>query len=152
MKKKFLLIVFAVMLLMAAPAAAKRADPVGEEINVLWWTPTSYPAGDPFHVQHGWLFEDAHGYPMGKFDFELFLDGAPQDCIKVIENRPYMKRTRLCNYRDGLPAGPHTFVGNWIAPCQYALDYGYTSSCAKPNDPFVVFTQTLIVDFTPPSP
>src|SRR2546426_4386273 len=66
-------------LLLAVPAAADSPKvPVGEKINVLLGSPTTFPAGTPFHIRHGWGLAPAD-QAIGIWSFRLDVDGVPRD-------------------------------------------------------------------------
>ena len=60
-----------------APAAAPAKERVGGRINVILGTPTEFPAGDPFHISHGWGPESgiSDADAIGRYRFELEVDG-----------------------------------------------------------------------------
>jgi hypothetical protein len=116
------------------------------------------PAGAPFHVAHGWLFdptESVPARPIGRFGFELEIDGVPQTADFVQRERdtstiPVTNTVRwVFNYPAGL-TGTHTFTGYWLAPCQYGVDTGsIPGPCANPREIVVVSTLSHTVTFTP---
>ena len=62
----------------AAPSAAPHQQRVGERVNVFLGSPTHFPAGEPFHVAHGWggIASDSSDYEaVGKYTFVLEVDG-----------------------------------------------------------------------------
>jgi hypothetical protein len=148
------------VLLLATPAAAKTAEPVGAQINILLGTPTTYPAGAPFHIIHATI----SGFVLpprgtGKDGFALEVDGVPRapdfilrDAIPPSETGlpyPGVRTGFLFNFPDGM-TGTHTFTGHWYAPCAtaVALD-GYTDPCRTPSEQVEYLTRSLAVIFTP---
>ncbi len=139
--KRVILMTFSVVALvvLAVPAAAKEKAPVGTRINILGQTPTTFAADTPFHIRHGWLL-NSDLPAVGKFGFALEVDGSlrEEDFIErtVIDPGPPEIFTKLWvhNFPGGLPAGTHTFIGNWFGPCQPLVDAGFaTGPCATPN-------------------
>jgi hypothetical protein len=150
----FVLLLCAALLLVAAPLAAEAPSEVGERINVLFGTPDTFPAGEPFHIWHGWDFP-VEDWPPGHFDFQLEMDGVVQseDHFFVFpilwQGSMWQLRVWLYNFPDGM-TGTHTFTGHWIAPCQYAVEeYGYPGPCPNPNVEVEALTESLTVRFTP---
>jgi hypothetical protein len=56
----------------ALPAVAK--EPVGPPINILVGPPTTFPAGTPLHIKHGWGLDGSMD-AVGKLGFALEVDG-----------------------------------------------------------------------------
>ena len=154
MKKKILLIVLIAALVFVVPAAAKGKTPVGERINVLFGTPTSYPAGEPFHISHGWLFDLPDHAPVGIWLFRLEVDGVfvEHDFVQteIISKKPTtITKKYVFNFPGGM-TGTHTFTGHWYGSCQVMVDTGYyPGPCPKPNAQIEFWTETLTVTFTP---
>lgn len=148
------------VLLLATPAAAKRAEPVGTRINVLLGTPTTYPARAPFNILHavnsGFVLPPSAA---GKDLFALEVDGVPRapdfiirDVIPLRDTGlpyPGVRVGFLFNFPDGM-TGTHTFTGHWYEACAtaVALD-GYTDPCRTPSEQVEVLTRSLAVTFTP---
>src|SRR5918994_4760376 len=62
----------------AASGAAQSKERVGERINVHLGSPAQFPAGDPFHIAHGWggIATGLSDYEaVGKWTFVLEVDG-----------------------------------------------------------------------------
>jgi hypothetical protein len=158
MKKILFMLAVVLALAIALPASAAPPAPVGTQINILIGTPAAVPAGAPFHIAHGWLFdptEPVPARPIGRFGFELEIDGVSQTPDFVQRERdasttPASNTVRwVFNYPAGL-TGTHTFTGYWLAPCQYAVDAGYIPGpCAKANEVVVASTLSHTVTFTP---
>ena len=148
------------VLLLATPAAAKTAEPVGDRINILLGTPTTYPAGAPFHIIHavfsGFVLPP---FATGKDMFALEVDGVPRAPDLIIRDAippretglpyPGLRTGFLFNFPDGM-TGTHTFTGHWYEACAtaVALD-GYPDPCMTPSEQVEVLTRSLAVTFTP---
>ena len=144
-------------LLLAVPAAADSPKvPVGEKINVLLGSPTTFPAGTPFHIRHGWGLAPAD-QALGIWSFRLDVDGVPRDPDFVLRSTdpvpatgydyPVLNRGWVFNFPEGM-YGTHTFTGHWIAPCGAAVsELGYAGPCATPNEPVDTLTRSLTVTF-----
>jgi hypothetical protein len=113
----------AVTIVASAPPAA--ADPVtsGERINLLIGTPTTFPAGTPFHIAHGWCFTpDQPGrLRLATRDdtrFELRVNGLRIDGATELERGRsaggcLALKTDHFDFPEGLPTGIHQFDGRW---------------------------------------
>lgn len=152
-----LLAALALALTLAAGSPAGPVEPVGDRINVFAGMPTSYPAGQPFHVRHGWgVGTDAPPDLAGLFGFELEVDGSPRspeavlrttDATKTTFEDVVLNRAWLFNFEAGL-SGTHTFTGRWLAPCRLAVEeLGYPAPCERPNEVVVALERSLTVDF-----
>jgi hypothetical protein len=146
MKKTILLIlsVLIVLMLAASPVLAADRVRVGERINVLSGSPETFPAGEPFHIAHGW------GLPPVPMDFVLFIDGeeVSHDFIEktVVTTDPlYINRIWVHNFPDGMN-GTHTFTGHWKLDCHSALDGGFVDECTG-KELVIAVSSTLVVDF-----
>jgi hypothetical protein len=153
---KRLAFTFALALALSAsgtPAPAADQEPVGPRINVLLGTPASYPAGEPFHIEHGWgITPDDPPAVAGVYSFSLDVDGVPRPADLVIRTTtstptsgfdvPILNRGWVFNFPDGM-TGTHTFTGHWFVPCRYSG----STTCATPNDPTEQFSRTLTVTF-----
>jgi hypothetical protein len=144
----------------AASGAAQSKERVGERINVHLGSPAQFPAGDPFHIAHGWggIATGLSDYEaVGKWTFVLEVDG-------VLRQPDFVDRTVtpgsggapdlhgvavVHNFPDGL-AGTHTFVGRWIGPCQSLLESGMVAACEHATRVVEAFTRTLTVNFHEP--
>jgi len=138
----------------AVPAAAP--SPVGDRIGLFSAT-TTFPAGQPFYLSHGWgvgATEPPAG--AGIYEFRLDVDGTPRAADGVLRTTaappqsgyelPLMNRVWLFNFPNGM-SGRHTFTGHWIAPCKSALGIGYPGPCRTPVEPVEALTRSLTVDF-----
>jgi F5/8 type C domain len=147
-----------VLVVAAAPAAAAPAEPVGDQISVLLPTPTTFAAGAPFHIQHGWGSGGSEpATQAGIYGFGLDVDGAPRAADTVVRTAaappttvydgPLLTRQWLFDFPGGM-TGTHTFTGHWIAPCGTAVaELGYPGPCATPNAPVEAITRSLTVTF-----
>ena len=128
------------------PATATTQQPVGPAINLLLGEPTTFPAGAPFHLKHGWGLgpsDDA----IGKFSFALEVDGSfrTEDFVlrTVITGDPdVLSRIWVFNFPSGM-TGTHTFVGHWLTPC-----YATAGPCSNPTAVVEADRQTLTVVFS----
>jgi hypothetical protein len=140
------------VLLVAAPASAKKPEPVGDKLAVWPGAPETFPAGEPFHIWHGWHADPPASKAIGLFGYELEVDGVlrEEDCV-IRETDAGAKLLKcLHNFPDGMQ-GQHTFTGRWLAPCQVAVDtYWYPGPCAKRNEIIVFFEHTHVVEFLGP--
>jgi len=147
--KKIALIFGAVVLAIGMaplPAAATTDESVGPPINILVGTPTTFPAGTPFHIKHGWGLEPSSD-AVGKYSFALEVDGAygAEDFVLrsvITGNLDVLARTWVFNFPSGM-TGTHTFVGRWLAPC-----YVTPGPCSNPNAAVEVDRHTLTVTFS----
>lgn len=154
--KKVLAVTLAALsfLLLAIPAAATHRERVGPQINVLLGTPTTFPAGAPFSISHGW----GAGPPeqLGILSFRLDVDGVPREedfvsrvALPLPPGPPDLLWIWVHNFPDGM-TGTHTFTGHWIAPCEAAVEFhGFPGPCRTPNEPVEAITRSLTVTFTP---
>jgi hypothetical protein len=144
--------------LVAGPAAAASKEPVGPHISVFLGTPTTFPAGEPFHISHGWgIGATEPPAQAGIFGFRLDVDGIPRDADFVVRSTdappktefdaPVLNRGWVFNFPDGM-SGTHTFTGHWIAPCGAAVaELGYPGPCTTPNAPIEAIARSLTVTF-----
>lgn len=152
MKKLVPIIVLLGLIASTFPAYAKAKERVGDRISLSDAFPDpvtiAFPAGDPFHIAHGWANLSTDSDAVGKFDFELEVDGASRkkDFVErtvVGEDPDLLTRIWVFNFPEGM-AGTHTFTGHWSAPC-----YAFGGPCDHPNEKVEVFMLELTVDFTP---
>jgi hypothetical protein len=160
MAKKTMLLILIVMigLVLVAPAVAAGQEPVGAKLS-LWpgQTPTTFPAGEPFHVAHGWAFSPPDDVPGPGLSFGLTLDGVPQEVDFVWRTStpipgegPGLSWMWVYNFPDGL-TGSHTFTGQWFASCLYLARLGLDpESCSSPNEIVLFSTNTAEVTFVAP--
>jgi len=144
-------------LVLTGVAPAAEPVPVGDRINVFAGTPTTYPAGQPFHIRHGWSVGiTAHPEQTGLWRFSLDVDGVPRAADDTDFNAepapttgfdaPRLNRGWIFNFPAGM-TGRHTFTGHWIGPCELAVESGYPGPCNRPNEPVEALTRSLTVDF-----
>lgn len=157
MKRVRALILVLAILLIAVPVSAAKPERIGGRINILSAEPDQYPAGEPFHIAHGWSEQPLKDAPPGQYDFQLFVDGefVDQDYVErevtITEDGPVMRIVWVHNDPDGLDAGDHTFEGYWYLPCNYAVEVGlWGAACEKPNKPVDVLYLTHTVFFYEP--
>jgi hypothetical protein len=144
--------------LATGPATAGSKEPVGQQISVYRGTPTTFPTGTAFHIQHGWgIGATEPPEQAGIFGFRLEVDGVARDADFVIRSTdaapmttydsPVLNRGWVFNFPSGM-TGIHTFTGHWIAPCSVAAaELGYSGACATPNAPVDAITRSLTVSF-----
>lgn len=156
MKKMIILLFFVFLLLAAAPAAAETKETVGERINLVDQTPTQLVADTPFHIYHGWWVWAPVDTPIGRYDFQLDINGVIQKedfvyrYVDSSDKPESLYRDWVFNFPDGLPEGTYTFTGHWFAPCRVVQEYGYPVTCPTPNDKLEVITESLTVTFITP--
>jgi hypothetical protein len=139
------------------PSAAS-ADPnklVGAPLGLFAQT---FPAGQPFHISHGWLLLPSGGEALGKFRFSLTVDGVEvrPDFIETIPfDDPVLGtllfRPYVFNFPDGM-TGTHVFAGTFLGPCQGVVDSGFAPGpCASKNGeiPTSASPFTTTVTFVP---
>ena len=159
MKKTVVILLVLILFVGVTPVAAAQNVRVGDEINIFYQTPTIFQEGEPFHIEHGWLWRFGFDYMLGigLHNFELDVDGNPidNDFVEhaVVKGDPdfgdYLGFHWVYNFPDGMTAGIHTFTGHWSCPCKAAVEYGYFKGpCAKPDEIFE-FTKSLTVTFMP---
>jgi hypothetical protein len=109
------------MLVVAAPATANSKPTTGQRIS-LYAPPTTFPAGTPFYVEHGFIcaLSDVGCIKTqisGLSSFSLYVDGVLQpstvDVDTVGGSGGSISKRFLTNFPSGLPAGDHTFTGVW---------------------------------------
>ena len=149
-------------LVSAGVAPGSQPVPVGDRVNVFIGTPTTFPAGESFHIRHGWGL-GATDIPeqAGLWSFELEVDGVRRSADLITRStdpapttafeHPLLNRGWLFNFPAGM-SGVHTFIGHWIGPCRLAVEGGsHTGPCKTPSTPVDVATRTLTVDFVRPN-
>lgn len=127
MRSKLLvfLAVAAVAAIAATSASALRIPTVGPRIS-LFFPPATFPADTPFHVNHGWGCSDPITDCLNSGTrFELLVDGVDVPAAHDLEVDPRTStagESDVSNFRQGLPAGTHTFEGIWYLDGAVALD------------------------------
>jgi len=158
MKARLSILVLIAVLVLAVPTAvADRPQPTGERISIYPPDPDTFQAGEPFYIAHGWRNDPTWGIPLGRFDFQVEVDGIYRDADFFVTERVLdgevwkIQRLWVYNFPDGMPAGEVTFIGHWLAPCQAAVDYHYyPGPCAKSNEIVEPYTDPLTVTFFEP--
>jgi hypothetical protein len=99
---------------------------VGAAISVFRGAPTTFAAGAPFYIQHGFgLGANEPPTQAGIYAFRLDVDGVPRaaDFVdrstdappKTVYDGPVLNRSWIFNFPDGM-TGTHRFTGHWIVP------------------------------------
>jgi hypothetical protein len=154
MKRKVIWLVVILVLVLAIPASAKVKAPVGERVFLWPGSPTTFPAGDPFHIKHGWLLVIPDEAPVGAWGFRLEVDGVPMDYDFVTRDVAGKKPTLVekyfvQNFPGGL-SGTHTFTGYWYSTCHVLVKTGYIPGpCADKNAVVDIQVHSLTIDFVP---
>ena len=146
------------LLLFARPTTADAPWKVlGERIFVSAGGSIEYPAGEPFFIYHGFGDVDPSVEIPGRSLFELEVDGIYQKPVFYnVYNYPvpddvgrWKEQGWLFTFPEGM-TGTHTFTGHWWMSCKVAVGFGiYTGSCGTPNEQVEVFTNSLVITFTP---
>ena len=159
MKKLFLILTIALVLIMAAPAAAANNVPTGPQIRVdpADGNPIYYPENTPFHIRHGWHAsitpgEDINVGYLAKAGFSLEIDGAYVeetyiDRVKISEDPVYVEglyKFYFFNFPDGL-TGEHTFTGHYYVQCE-----DWQEECVNPKEIIEVGSRTITIIFYAP--
>jgi len=142
--KAYLLpIVYLTIIIVAVVYVNWRDYTVGFRLNLYpkIQQPAGLTAGEPFHVSHGWTLEKMgkFGYSKG-YEFRLEVDRnyiEPDVIVKTIGNQPpgHAGIRYIFNFRNGLPAGIHTFTPHWISPCYAELGDVPSQLCDNPFEP-----------------
>ena len=128
--------------LVSAPGAvAAGRDRVGATISIFGGAIQTFPAGQPFHFEHGWGLQPGGDHALGKFGFSLTVDGVEvkRDFLDTIpvDDPLYgriLSRHYVFNFPDGM-TGTHVFGGTYFGPCQGFVNGGFaTGPCSKPNE------------------
>jgi len=122
MRRRYLPLVLclaALLVVAASPAAANSKPTTGTRIS-FFAPPGTFAANTPFYIEHGFGCDTTIGDKVSdcmnaSTHFDLHLDGVLQRSTVDVDNSPtfYLKRN-LTNYPAGLPAGSHTFVGDFV--------------------------------------
>jgi hypothetical protein len=147
---------------LAGTAPASPPEPVGAKINVFLGTPTTFVAGQPFHILHGWGVGATDGPEQaGLWKFQLEMDGVEREADFVIRSadpapktdfeRTVLNRFWVFEFPEGM-SGRHTFTGHWLGPCRPAVEAGiHPGPCGKPNELVEIAVRSLTVDFVRPN-
>ncbi|MGD8814498.1 MAG: hypothetical protein PVI78_08480 [Anaerolineales bacterium] len=146
MKKRAFILALVVALIVVVPAAAGRGDLVGERLSILGGGSMDFPAGEAFHIFHGWA-----GVPVGMAGFSLYLDGAPisPEFRRIDPAAGGIPAVRWgYNFPDGL-TGEHEFIGIWELRCTYAVRSDtIPGPCSSPNAIVPAYWFITEVEFT----
>jgi hypothetical protein len=166
MSKKFLrasvLVLVVSLVICTGIASAVKKDPVGERILIYDGEDVIFPAGEPFHIQHGFEWYTYINDPVGN-GIALSYMSLEVDGVKVkpdyvtIENIsgvpydiPFLYALKLFtfNFPDGME-GEHTFVRRYYFTCQSYWSAGVPIECKNPaeliEDPG--WMQSIVVTF-----
>jgi hypothetical protein len=135
-----------------------------------------FTSGEPFHVRHGFINNGdeplGDGFdvviyvlPMdepGEFGGESIGDafrytsdyvvrGTSEQCGPTYRSQegPVTCEWFVHEFNDGLPEGRHALWAVWEAPCSAWVDYGFTDSCADPNEVMSLFSSGFDSPFGP---
>jgi hypothetical protein len=154
MKKATMLLVILAALLSVMPAAAGEPRFVGDRISITGGL-VNFPAGKPFHINHGWWAEFLQPKDRGIVDFDLYIDGieirdrARYFSIMGTEPEVYGGFYWAWNFPRGMK-GNHVFRGEWQMQCQVAVQHGlFQGICLNPNAMVTIEVKTIWVSFFP---
>lgn len=161
MKRTTTLLLVLVALIAAPSATADAKERTGTRINLFAGGFQVFPAGEPFHISHGWLrvLGDDQGTPPqanGRYGFSLDVDGQdrPADYVERAPREDaafgWIKpNTAIHNFPEGM-TGTHTFTGSWFGPCTGLLEDGFTPGpCDHPTETTSFAPLTITVVFMP---
>jgi hypothetical protein len=137
-------IALALLLALAPAASADEKVPIGDRITLFGDEFQVFPAGEPFHIFHGWGLRHLPGPGAeadGRFGFDLAIDGVErrEDYVnKFHEEHPTLGHIRhrnwVYNFPDGL-TGTHTFTGHWFGACTVVVAAGLAPGpCEHPTE------------------
>jgi len=134
--------------LVAAPVVAAVDQAVGERLD-LRLGDQSFPAGEPFHIDHGYGHE-AGDRQVGLSDFSLDMDGTvlTADFIvraPAIEQGLTFSQLWFYNFPSGL-TGTHVFTRHYFSACD---NDAVPCDGERINTPVEVLTISATVTFTP---
>jgi hypothetical protein len=166
MKKKIMIVSLLVLVLTLAfstsvALADKPPTTVGVKINIVDGMNIEFPAGDPFHIMHGFIsgFEitEPVGNVVARSKMVLEVDGVEIDpdyvtidWVNYIPDYPFLVATKLFtfNFPDGM-TDEHTFTRRYFFTCQSYWNMGIQVDCKNPaeliEDPY--WEQTIQVTF-----
>lgn len=126
MKRVIVLLLLTVLTAALFPGVAAAAPPrVGVKISLLscGFEPRevpcvlTFPAGEPFHIAHGWAADPGQPLKPSQFDFRLFMDGAAVHGPTEISwtrdeasGEKLLTEIHIFNFREGLAAGEYQFL------------------------------------------
>lgn len=140
--------------------AAAPNDRVGTRINLIAGGLQVFPAGQAFHIAHGWVRRQTDPSNLGpaprangRYDFSLAVDGQeqPEDYVEHGDVSDLFHRTWVHNFPNGM-TGTHTFTGHWSGPCTPLVENGLASGpCEHPTESTTtaVGLRTITVVFVP---
>jgi hypothetical protein len=135
------------------------ADPNKSVGAALGFATVQFPAGQPFHITHGWLSAPRYTEAVGEYRVMLAVDGVyvRPDFVETTRQADdpvfgtELFRAFVFNFPDGM-TGTHVFAVTFVGPCQALVDSGFFAGpCAHPNDLISTSNSpiTSIVTFTP---
>lgn len=145
MKKKIMIVSLLVLVLILAfstsvALADKPPTTVGDRI-IMYEGDQSYPAGEPFYIQHGFQswFEInepvGNGVALSKMILEvdgeeIDPDYVTIDWVNYLPEYPYLVATKLFTYNfpEGM-TGQHTFTRRYFFTCQSYWNMGIPIEC-----------------------
>jgi len=89
--------------------------------------------------------------PTYRYTSDYVIRGSSEACGPTYETQtgPVTCEWFVHEFKDGLPAGRHAVWVVWEAPCSAWLDYGFTGSCADPNEIISLFSSGFDAPFGP---
>lgn len=151
MKTKKVILVVIVLLVLFSLASSIPREPIGSRIALYSAEVLKFPAGEPFHIRHGW-YNPSDITGSGLFRFALEDNGEFVEDFFVLRSSvsgdpEYLNWIWVYNYPDGL-SGTHTFTGHWYGSCQGLVEMEvFSGPCEKPNQIIeTVRTRTVIFD------
>jgi hypothetical protein len=126
---------------MAYMPIVSRLQRVGDKLNTFDSGSQTFPAGSPFHIAHGWLFDSPEEHPE-LFDFQLQVDGIYRE-EDFIELKPGESLWYVFNFSAGM-SGVHVFTGHWLAPC-----WAIYEQCTNPDEIVEARSSNVVVTFVP---
>ena len=151
--------VIASALALVPAASAETNVRVGTRISLLAGGFQVFPAGEPFHIAHGWARRQTDPSNLGpaprangRYGFSLAVDGQeqPEDYVEHGDVSDLFHRTWVHNFPNGM-TGTHTFTGHWFGPCTALVENGFAPGpCEHPTEPTTsVGLLTITVVFVP---